>query len=78
MRQFGGGTLCRAARRFGEWLNERTWIMGEYEPEDSRKVTLRKDDLPIEPDKTGPREGETRKKPAEKKHDGPVSGKPAR
>ena len=51
--------------------------MGEYEPEDSRKVTLQKDDLPIEPEKTGPREGETRKKAAEKKHDGPVSGKPA-
>ncbi len=51
--------------------------MGEYEPEDSRKVTLQKDDLPIEPDKTGPRESESRKKAADKKHDGPVSGKPA-
>lgn len=48
--------------------------MGEYEPEDSRKVTLEKDKLPIEPEKTGPREGESREKAAKK--DGPVSGKP--
>lgn len=34
--------------------------MGEYEPRDSRTVTLRQDRAPGEPPRTGPREGETR------------------
>ena len=37
--------------------------MGEYEPEDSRNVTLRQNRAPGEPPRTGPREGETRAKP---------------
>lgn len=48
--------------------------MGEYEPEDSREVTLKKDNMPIEPEKTGPREHATRNKKATDK-DGPVSRK---
>lgn len=35
--------------------------MGEYEPHDSRDVTQKSSDLPIEPERTGSREGETRK-----------------
>ena len=34
--------------------------MGEYEPHDSRNVTLRQDRAPGEPPRTGPRENETR------------------
>ena len=34
--------------------------MGEYEPHDSRNVTLRQERAPGEPPRTGPREGETR------------------
>ena len=34
--------------------------MGEYEPNDSRNVTLRQQRAPGEPPRTGPREGETR------------------
>jgi hypothetical protein len=34
--------------------------MGEYEPNDSRNVTLKQDRAPGEPPRTGPREGETR------------------
>ena len=34
--------------------------MGEYEPRDSRNVTLRQQRAPGEPPRTGPREGETR------------------
>ena len=34
--------------------------MGEYEPHDSRNVTLRQDRAPGEPPRTGPREAETR------------------
>jgi hypothetical protein len=34
--------------------------MGEYEPEDSRNVTLNPSTLPGEPPRTGPREGESR------------------
>ena len=34
--------------------------MGEYEPRDSRNVTLKHDRAPGEPPRTGPREGETR------------------
>lgn len=34
--------------------------MGEYEPEDSRNVTLNPSPLPGEPPRTGPREGEAR------------------
>jgi hypothetical protein len=34
--------------------------MGEYEPDDSRDVTLNPDEAPGEPPRTGPREGETR------------------
>ena len=35
--------------------------MGEYEPRDSRNVTLRQDRAPGEPPRTGPQEGETRR-----------------
>ena len=34
--------------------------MGEYEPRDSRNVTLRQKRAPGEPPRTGPRESETR------------------
>lgn len=34
--------------------------MGEYEPHDSRNVTLRQERAPGEPPRTGPREEETR------------------
>ena len=34
--------------------------MGEYEPDDSRNVTLKQNRAPGEPPRTGPREGETR------------------
>ena len=34
--------------------------MGEYEPRDSRNVTLKQQRAPGEPPRTGPREGETR------------------
>ena len=34
--------------------------MGEYEPRDSRNVTLKQERAPGEPPRTGPREGETR------------------
>jgi hypothetical protein len=34
--------------------------MGEYEPHDSRNVTLNQERAPGEPPRTGPREGETR------------------
>lgn len=36
--------------------------MGEYEPDDSRDVTLKPNNVPGEPAPTGPREGETREK----------------
>ena len=36
--------------------------MGEYEPEDSRNVTLNPSSLPGEPPRTGPREGEARER----------------
>ena len=35
--------------------------MGEYEPHDSRNVTLKDERAPGEPPRTGPREGETRR-----------------
>ena len=38
--------------------------MGEYEPHDSRNVTLRQDRAPGEPPRTGPREAETRQQQA--------------
>ena len=38
--------------------------MGEYEPDDSRKVTLKQNRAPGEPPRTGPREGETRQQQA--------------
>lgn len=34
--------------------------MGEYEPNDSRNVTLKDGHAPGEPPRTGPREGQTR------------------
>jgi len=34
--------------------------MGEYEPHDSRNVTLKQERAPGEPPRTGPREDETR------------------
>ncbi len=38
--------------------------MGEYEPNDSRNVTLKQNRAPGEPPRTGPREGETRQQQA--------------
>jgi len=38
--------------------------MGEYEPDDSRNVTLKQNRAPGEPPRTGPREGETRQQQA--------------
>lgn len=35
--------------------------MGEYEPDDSRDVTQNPAKVPIAPEPTGPREGETRR-----------------
>ncbi|MGB3379866.1 hypothetical protein [Allopontixanthobacter sediminis] len=40
--------------------------MGKYEPDDSRDVTLNPNTAPGEPPRTGPREGETRRPPADK------------
>lgn len=37
--------------------------MGEYEPDDSRNVTQKPNDVPGEPQPTGPREGQTRPAP---------------
>jgi hypothetical protein len=34
--------------------------MGQYEPNDSREVTLKPSNVPGEPERTGPREGQTR------------------
>ena len=39
--------------------------MGEYEPHDSRNVTLKQERAPGEPPRTGPREGETRQPEAQ-------------
>jgi hypothetical protein len=36
--------------------------MGEYEPHDSRNITLRQDRAPGEPPRTGPREQEARER----------------
>jgi len=46
--------------------------MGEYEPDDSRDVTLRKSNIPVEPERTGPREGETRRDPEAKEGEPPA------
>lgn len=43
--------------------------MGEYEPNDSRNVTLKQDRAPGEPPRTGPREGETRQQRSELEQD---------
>lgn len=43
--------------------------MGEYEPNDSRKVTLSNDTVGPEPDRTGPREGEARAEAERKKRE---------
>ena len=40
--------------------------MGEYEPDDSRDVTLSDHEAPGEPPRTGPREDEARAKATEK------------
>lgn len=40
--------------------------MGEYEPEDSRNVTLKPSNVPIEPERTGFREQDASKKAAGK------------
>jgi len=39
--------------------------MGEYEPHDSRNVTLKQERAPGEPPRTGPRESEARQQAAE-------------
>ena len=47
--------------------------MGEYEPNDSRNVTLGSGSTSIEPERTGPREGETRRQSEQgEAHDGSV------
>lgn len=51
--------------------------MGQYEPTDSRKVTLSNDTAPGEPDRTGPREGESRRgEQSAAKNDRPASDDP--
>ncbi len=42
--------------------------MGEYEPDDSRKVTLNPGDTPGEPPRTGPREDEARARAEDAEH----------
>ena len=42
--------------------------MGQYEPNDSRKVTLTQDTAPGEPARTGTREGESRRQPEKQKN----------
>ena len=42
--------------------------MGQYEPDDSRNVTLKPSATPGEPERTGPREEETHKPKAETDH----------
>lgn len=44
--------------------------MGDYEPRDSRNVTLNPHRAPGEPPRTGPREGETRQMQGELDDDG--------
>ncbi|MEP2236114.1 MAG: hypothetical protein ABJM58_12725 [Alteripontixanthobacter sp.] len=49
--------------------------MGEYEPDDSRDVTLGKGSTPIEPERTGPREDAARAKAQkDRKKDGDDAG----
>ena len=43
--------------------------MGEYEPHDSRNVTLKQQRAPGEPPRTGPREAETRQPQSELEQD---------
>lgn len=50
--------------------------MGEYEPDDSRDVTLGKPNNPVEPDRTGAREGEARDKARADGKGEPVKGRP--
>lgn len=50
--------------------------MGEYEPEDSRDVTLTKSNTPIEPERTGPKESRTRRDADNKEtKDGKIVGR---
>jgi len=49
--------------------------MGEYEPNDSRKVTLEEGNVPGEPPRTGPREDEARRK-AKQDEDGKAMPQP--
>ena len=44
------------------WSAERSLIMGEYEPNDSRVVTRSTHTAPGEPPRTGPREGAARRR----------------
>lgn len=41
--------------------------MGQFEPKDSRIVTQNPSSTPIEPERTGPREGATREKEEERR-----------
>ncbi|MEW4449245.1 hypothetical protein [Qipengyuania sp. JC766] len=43
--------------------------MGEYEPNDSRNVTQSDTSAPGEPERTGPREGETRERSQERQEE---------
>lgn len=57
-------------------------MMGEYEPDDSRDVTLGKSHNPVEPERTGRREDQARDKAARRKSTSeegtikPVKGQP--
>jgi hypothetical protein len=70
------GTGCPAASfpsHDPDQYPRRSPVMGEYEPNDSRKVTLEKSNVPGEPPRTGPREDEARRKakhPKDKKGSG--------
>jgi len=44
--------------------------MGEYEPDDSRDITLKPGNVPGEPPRTGPREDEARRKAKDGKDKG--------
>lgn len=48
------------ARLVGSTKRKRRTEMGKYEPKDSRIVTQNPSATPIEPERTGPREGGTR------------------
>ena len=52
--------------------------MGEYEPDDSRDVTLSDHQAPGEPPRTGPREDEARRQAQQHSHAEKAPGEPPR